>query len=461
MLSNLPLKMQQLDILCDILDIYKTPRYGGGELISLGTAECTNVDKLIALLESENYRDSINIDQHLERVIWDILNLFYRSEFGFAKIKLILHHHTQEKPGKHLAGDILLSRMDFLEKEYKRKKKPWSKFKCLLKKVTANLKGKRQQNIALFSVKMERNDNQVHSNALTFRSVIFEDHPVQLSETATMATDMAINMASRVLDNIPELEELQSLSSRMVKHTNSVRISKHALATRKWLSSLSNRFRQKFNSLEKYARRVIRIKILRGKKPYNSDTSDDSDNDSLMQYSAEKKLTTALSAIYQLKQQDSDRFPGYQIILDWLEYLQDVRPGSLIDDDYKFALDQMMSDITEFDGAEGLDELHAQIFEDPDYLKIPDDRHHMELQSMLQVASARARYKTRAEAQAAVVAALQEKLMARRKAKKLPGNVPDVHAKAYWENKEDADYASWLYNPLELRPGSDIPQFRY
>lgn len=141
--------MQQLDILCDILDIYKTPRYGGGELISLGTAECTNVDKLIALLESENYRDSINIDQHLERVIWDILNLFYRSEFGFAKIKLILHHHTQEKPGKHLAGDILLSRMDFLEKEYKRKKKPWSKFKCLLKKVTANLKGKRQQNIAL------------------------------------------------------------------------------------------------------------------------------------------------------------------------------------------------------------------------------------------------------------------------------------------------------------------------
>ncbi|CCX12857.1 Protein of unknown function [Pyronema omphalodes CBS 100304] len=154
-----------------------------------------------------------------------------------------------------------------------------------------------------------------------------------------MATDMAINMASRVLDNIPELEELQSLSSRMVKHTNS---------------------------------------------------------------------------------QDSDRFPGYQIILDWLEYLQDVRPGSLIDDDYKFALDQMMSDITEFDGAEGLDELHAQIFEDPDYLKIPDDRHHMELQSMLQVASARARYKTRAEAQAAVVAALQEKLMARRKAKKLP-----------------------------------------
>lgn len=120
-----------------------------------------------------------------------------------------------------------------------------------------------------------------------------------------------------------------------------------------------------------------------------------------------------------------------------------------------------MSDITEFDGAEGLDELHAQIFEDPDYLKIPDDRHHMELQSMLQVASARARYKTRAEAQAAVVAALQEKLMARRKAKKLPGNVPDVHAKAYWENKEDADYASWLYNPLELRPGSDIPQFRY
>jgi hypothetical protein len=130
-----------------MLDIYKTPRYGGGELMSLGTAECTNAGKLIALLESENYRDSIHIDQHLERVILDILNLFYRSDFGFAKIKLIIHDHTQEKPGKHLAGDILLSQMDFLEKECKRKKKPWSKFKGLLKKVKANLKGKRQQKL--------------------------------------------------------------------------------------------------------------------------------------------------------------------------------------------------------------------------------------------------------------------------------------------------------------------------